>query len=791
MTLGARSNPVCFGPFEVDLRIGELRKNGTKVRLEGQPIQILALLLESPGELVTQDEIRRKLWPDGTVVEYEHSIKTALRKLRNALGDEADAPRYIETLPRRGYRFVASVNAIQVEGEAAAGGASVPAPADGATAKRSPLALAGLTGTLLTALAFAVYLYVHRAPPLNEKDTIVLADFANTTGDAVFDDALRQGLAVQLEQSPFLSLISEAQIQQTLRMMGQPPDVRLTPAIARDLCQRTGSIALIDGSIANLGSQYVLGLKALECRTGDSLAEEQVTADSKEQVLRVLGEAATKLRRKLGESISTVVRFDTPIEQATTPSLEALQAYSLGMKYLIGKSDFVAALPLFQRAIRLDPRFASAFSGLALTYINLAETDLAAKSAARAYELREGVSEREKFLIEASYFQYATGDLEKARQTCELWAQTYPRDDFPRGIGIGIYFALGKYDRALEEARANLKLAPGIALGYGALVMSYLALNRLPEARATADDALGRDLDSPLLREDLYALAFLRNDATAMAEQLAWGAGKPGAEDFLLAMESHTAAYTGHLSRSRDLSVQAVASAERAEEKEAAALYKADAAQREALFGNPAQARALADGALALSTGRDVEYGTALALALCEHGAEEQARIARIADDLARRFPEDTLVRFIYVPTIRAQLAVNSGRSSKAIEALQASAAYELGTGGGFGFSSTLFSVYVRGLAYLAAHHGKEAAAEFQKILDCRNVVLNEPIGALAHLGLGRAYAMEAAIAQDMEDTRFRAKSRSAYQDFLVLWKDADPDIALLKRVRNEYANFL
>ena len=766
-----RSNPVCFGPFELDLRTGELRKKGARVRLEGQPIQILLLLADRPGQLITQDEIKRKLWPDGTVVEYEHSIKTALRKLRRALGDEANAPRYIETLPRRGYRFVGSVNATPVS-------MAVPMRERMGAAKEWLGALGGLTVAFLSGLAVGGYLYFHRAPALTEKDAIILADFTNTTGDTVFDGTLRQGLAVQLEQSPFLSLVSEKQMQQTLRLMGQRADVRLSPQIARELCQRAGSVAVIEGSVARLGIQYVVGLKALECRSGNSLAEEQVTADAKEHVLKVLAEAATKLRRKLGESLSSVQRFDTPIEQATTPSLEALQSYSLGMKFLLGKSDFAAALPFFKRAINLDPNFAAPYSGLALTYINLAETDLASKAAQKAYELRAGVSERERFLIDANYYQFVTGDLEKARQTYDVWSRTYPRDHSPRGFRIGIYADLGQYDRALEEARANLGLDSASALGYGGLVMSYLAVGRLDEARATADEALRKDLDSPYLRDDLYVLAFLRNDTAGMAQQLAWGAGKPGAEDLLLAMEAHTADYAGHLQKGRDFSRRAVSSAERADEKEAAALYEADAAQWEALFGFVAEARERAGAALAKWSGRDVEYGAALALAFAEDAGGKQAEIEKLADDLARRFPEDTVVRFNYLPTLRAQIAVNRDHPSKAIEALQASVPYELGTSGGLGFPPAMFPVYVRGTAYLAAHQGKEAAAEFQKILDNRTVVLNVPIGALAYLGLGRAYILQ----------RDTAKARAAFQDFLTLWKDADPDTPILIAAKAEYA---
>ncbi len=616
--------------------------------------------------------------------------------------------------------------------------------------------------------------FARKAQALRETDTIVLADFTNTTGDAVFDGTLRQGLAVQLEESPFLSLISDQRIQQTLRLMDQPADAKLTPEIARDLCQRVGSKAYLSGSIASLGSQYVLGLKAVNCLTGDTLAEEQERAAGKEQVLSAMDKAAPKLRAKLGESLSTVQRFDTPIEQATTPSLEALHAYSLGRRTLAGKNDPSAAVPLFQRAIQLDPKFAMAYGLLGTSYRNLGEISLAAESTRKAYELRERVSEREKFAIESLYYLFVTGDLEKARQSHELWARTYPRHDAPLSNLGGIYVTVGQYDKALAEFREALRLTPTSAVNHANLVGSYLYLNRLEEARTTAEETQAKKLDSPPLRFDLYLIAFLRNDTAGMAQQVEWAAGKPGVEDTLLAYEADTAAYSGGLGKARELSRRAVASAEHAEEKETAGGYEADAAVREALFGDPAKARQRAISALALSTGRDVQYGAALALAL----AEDVSRAQTLADDLAKRFPEDTVVQFNYLPTIHAQLALSRNDSAKAIEVLQAAAPYELGAPGNGAFTPALYPVYVRGEAFLAAHQGNQAAAEFQKTLDYRGVVVNEPIGVLAHLGLGRAYAMQG-------DT---AKAHAAYNDFLTLWKDADPNIPILQRAKSEYA---
>jgi hypothetical protein len=641
---------------------------------------------------------------------------------------------------------------------------------------------------IVAGLAWGIYLSRRSRPTLTHQDSLIISDFANTTGDPVFDGALRQGLTVQLEQSPVLGIASEARIQKTLPLMGLSSDAALTPKIARDLCQRIGSVVVINGSIATLGRQYVLDLKAVECKTGDSLAEEQETADSKEQVLKALAHATNRLRGKLGESLSSLRRFGTPIEQATTPSLEALQAYSMGMRRLFGKSDFNAALPLFQRATDLDPHFAAAYSGQALTYINLAETDLASKAAKKAYDLRAGVSEAEKFLIEANYQQFVSGDLEKARQVCQVWSETYPLDHQPRGFAMGVFNALGQYEKALDEAKVNLALDPSSALNYGGLTSAYLVLDRLKEARATADEALARGLDSSFLRYNLYQLAFLENNASEMARQVAWASGKPAAEDFMLAMESHTAAYTGQVSRARDAFRRAVAAAERAEEKETVALYEADAAQWEALFGFAAEARDQARAAISHWKGRDVEFSAALGLALAAGDARGgRTEIEELADDLATRFPVDTLVRFNDLPALRAQIALDSGHPDQALAALEVSRPYELGTPGGYGYPQASLPVYVRGQAYLAAHRGPEAAAEFQKVLDYRGVVFNEAIGALAHLGIARAYSMQAGAATESNRPKLLGKARSAYEDFLNLWKNADSNVPVLAQARLEY----
>ncbi len=645
-------------------------------------------------------------------------------------------------------------------------------------AKRPPgrhwktmLSAAGLMVAGLAAGAF--YIRSHQATPLTGKDTIVLADFTNTTGDAVFDDTLKQGLAVQLEQSPFLSLISERRMRQTLPLMGQAADARITPAIARELCQRMEGAAELEGSIATLGSEYVLGLKATECGTGSSLANVQVTADSKEHVLKALDEGAISLRQKLGESLSTIEKFDTPVEQATTPSLEALQAYSLGRKMMTAKADYLAAVPLYQKAIAEDANFAMAYASLGTAYHNLGEKDLAAVNTKKSFELRERVSEQEKYYIESHYYHFVTGNLEEAGKAYELWGQAYPRESVPSAnLGV-IYQTLGQYDKALEDFREALRRIPGDALNYSNLVITYISLDRLKEAAATAAEAQTKNSDSADLHLYLYELGFLQHDAAQMARQVAWATGKPRPESLLLYSEGNTAAYSGQLNQSQEFLQQAAASAERAGEKDRAAADEATAALYEALCGNAAQARQRAAAATTGAIGPDGQFAAGLALAV----AGDSTRAQAIVDDLTKRFPEDTIVQFNYLPTIRAQLALGRNDAAKAADTLQAALSYDLGAAGGTTFSANLYPIYVRGQAYLAAKQGARAAAEFQKIVDWRGIVTNEPIGALAHLGLARAYAMQGEVFQ----------ARTAYVDFLTLWKDADPGIPVLNQAKAEY----
>ena len=632
---------------------------------------------------------------------------------------------------------------------------------------------AAATGALVLAIVLAVggwLFHSRKAHALTEKDTVVLADFTNTTGDPVLDGTLRQGLSVQLEQSPFLSLVSEQHIQQTLSLMNQPANAKVTPELARDLCQRAGGTAVINGSIAQIGTQYLLTLKAVNCSNGELLASTEAQASDKNHVLDALGKVATEIRGKLGESLSMVQKFNTPLEQATTHSLEALQAYSLGVRTKVRESTGADAVPFFEQAIHLDPNFAMAYAMLFEGYSERGEPRLAFDNIRKAFQLRDRVSEREKFFIESTYHSAVTGDLEVEKETVEVWAQTFPRDSVPRNRLAIIYGTFGQYEKSLLEMREALRISGESGLTYCNVADAYLSLNRLEEVRATADEAKARNLDSPCLHESLYVLAFLQNDAVGMVQQVAWSTGKPGVEDVLMQYQADTAAHSGQLAKARELSRRAIALAENTKGKQTTAGYEAIAAVREALSGNAAEAQQRVASALGLSTGRNVQYAEALALA----SAGDTSRAQLLADALGKSYPQDTFVRFSFLPTLRAKLALSRNDAAKAVEFLQAAAPYELGDVG----TGTLYPVFVRGEAYLAAHQGTEAAAEFQKILDHRGIVRNGLIGALAHLQIGRAYAMQG-------DT---AKAKSAYQVFLTLWKDADPDIPILKAAKADYA---
>ena len=1047
-----------FGPFEVNTASGELLKQGVRVKLQEQPFRLLIVLLESAGEPVTHEDLHRRIWENNTFVEFDSSLRVAVRKLRDALGDDADNPHYIETIPRKGYRFLGPVVRVesadsqriligqiishyrligkvgsggmgavyeaedirlgrrvalkflpenlardqralqrferearaasslnhpnictlyeveehdsqpvivmellqgeslqdrlrkgplsgdelvdigiqtsegleaahtkgiihrdikpgnifivgagrvkildfglakvvagdvpedeseedslteegtipgttsymspeQVRGEevdarsdlfslgvvlyeAATGhrpfvgkncvllmnailnenpktpsrvNPKLPAaldtiiakvlekersrryehaadlcsdlkqlkretePGQKAVASAPPAArvqprrvaiAAGLVALMIVVIGI-FFRYSHRSPALTEKDTIVLADFDNKTGDPVFDGTLRQGMAVQLEQSPFLSLISDERIRQTLRLMGRPADSQLTPELAREICERTGSAAILEGSIANLGSQYVLGLRTKNCRNGDTLDDEQAQSTRKEDVLNALSQIASKFRSRVGESLSSVEKHSTPLAEATTTSLEALKAYSTGMNVAFS-TGFVPAVPHLERAVEIDPKFAMAHAQLGLIYSNIGESVLSAESTSKAYQLREFTSDREKFFITANYARQVTGNLEKAQQILELWAQTYPRDSVPHGLMSGfICQGSGHYEESVEEAKKAIGLDPDSTPGYVNLAYGYSYLDRLTDAQNTLQRASERKIEIPELLLLRYQIAFLKDDETGMGRETALAKGKPGAEDWISHSEALVLARSGQLRLAGRMSRRAIDLAQQAGQRERAATYETGVAVWEAFFGNALAARQSAMAALDLSKGRDVEYGAAFALAL----SGDSSRSLMLANDLERRFPEDTSVQFNYMPTLRALLALKNNDPRKAIELLQIAIPYELAVPGidFIAFFGSLYPTYVRGEAYLASHQGAEAAMEFQKLLDHRGLVFGDPVGAMARLQLGRAYAQSGD----------QIKARAAYQDFLVLWKDADPGIPILHQAQAEYA---
>jgi tetratricopeptide (TPR) repeat protein len=707
------------------------------------------LASQSVADMLGQLSRWKEYLHDSGEAEVKHGVRIHLYNLYTDEVGKAELPQKLQTAQRR-------LAAIQSK------------------ARRKKVAFWIVAAGAAAALAIGGFLYPRHAHALTDKDTIVLADFANATGDEVFDDTLKQALAVDLGQSPFLNILSEEKVRQTLQEMTRSPGERLTQDLAREVCQRAGSKAYVAGSIAALGTQYVIGLEALNCASGDVLAREQVTAGGKEQVLPALGQAAAKLRNEVGESLSSVQKFDVPLDQATTNSLEALKAYTLGAKTWNEKGN-VEAIPFFKRAVELDPNFASAYAFLGINYKNLNQPSLSADYLKKAFDLRDRVTEWEKFGITWLYYANVTGELEKANQTAELWIQVYPRDYLPH-IGLSANcMILGQYEKAATETHETLRLEPNEVVGYENLGQIYLALNRFDEARTTTEQALGRKLEGIPLHLNLYALAFFQGNVAAMKQHEDWAIGKPDAEDQMLSLESDTEAWSGRLGKARERSRQAVESSRRNDEKEPAALWEANAALREALFGNADGARQHAAAAVALAPGnRDAEAQAALAYSLAGDAGHAQT----LADDLAKRFPQDTIVHSVWLPTIHAQIETGRNNPARSIELLQAAAPYDLGMLSVSAANSCLYPVYVRAEAYLSAHQSAAAVAEFQKILDHRGLLWNCATGALGHLGLARAYAMHEDI----------AKARAAYQDFLTLWKDADHDIPILKEAKAEYA---
>jgi len=644
--------------------------------------------------------------------------------------------------------------------------------------------LVASVAVIIAAITGGLYYRSHQqSKRLTDKDTIVLADFDNKTGDAVFDDTLKTALTVSLRQSPFLNVLSDDRVASTLRLMQHPTSMRPTAELVRELCQRAGSKVYVAGSIATLGSEYVLGLKAVNCQSGEAIVEEQVTAAAKEKVLDALGEAASKLRGGLGESLATVQKFDVPLAEATTSSFEALKAYSLGEKGY-GEGAGAAALRYHQRAIELDPNFAMGYLAVGKDYSSLSEPGRATKYITKAFELREHASERERLAITARYYANVTGEADKAAQTFQEGIQNYPRE---QGVHLGlgeVYLVQGQYEKASEAFGESLRLGPDIDAPYADLAMSLLALQRLDEARQIVQQAEARKLDDDVFHLALCAVAFLRSDSQAMAEQQQWFTGKP-AENSGLSLASDTEAFAGHLMKAREVTKQSVDSAIRADNKESGAIWLENAALREDAFGNTTGAKRQATEGLKLfPVSQAVQAEAALAFAMAGDAAQAES----LAQDLNKRFPLDTQMQSLWLPAIKAQLALNRKNPSDAIRDLQPALSIEFGTIRFVNNVSCLYPTYIRGEAYLAAGQGTQASAEFQKIIAHSGIVWNCWTGALAHLGVARANAMQSKTSQGADADASRVRALAAYKDLLTLWKDADPDIPILNQAKAEYA---
>ena len=766
----SRAGPVIrFGPFELNVPVRELREHGVLRRLAPQPFRVLLLLIERAGQTVSRSEIQHCLWGTRTYVEIDRGINFCLNQIRSVLRDPAESSVYIKTIPRLGYCFIAPIQIPAHPPPIDAGVAGAPAVAQAANRAswvRSSIAWAAVC-VLLVPLAgdFGT----PRRAALGARNSVLVADFVNTTGDDIFDDTLKEALTVEMRQSPFFDVLPDSTSYRTLKMMGEA-DARITPKLASSLCQRTGSAAILEGSIAPLGQHFIVSLKAIECAGGALLASKQAQASSKEGVLRAVNESALRLREALGESLSSLQKFDAPIE-ATTTSLEALKSYTLGRETAFREGD-APSLLFFQRAIELDPDFLLANVALAAHYSNLDQPTAALRYATKAYELRNRGREIERLQAMTLYLRL-TGNLQKLTQVLNVWKSEYARDAGPYGsLGVN-YMYMGQFDQAALEWQEALRRNPGNVAMYENLGMIYLASNRPADARAIAESAFSRHLDSGYLRMTMYQLGFEENDAARMDQQVQWAIGKPGAEDLLQAAQSNTDAYFGRVASARNFSRRAVELAYHAGLEERAATWEILGALREAEYGQAAAAKTGVAAALRVNSGRNVKVLAALALAR----AGDTSAATNLANDLERQEPDNTALQMLRMPSIRAAVALAEGAPAQAVEILEIARPYELGLPTPAGLA-TLYPVYLRGLAYLALRKAHEAETEFRKIIDNPGIAFNSPVAALARLGQARAKSLSS-------DT---PSARKAYQEFLSLWVHADSDIPILSAAKAEEA---
>jgi DNA-binding winged helix-turn-helix (wHTH) protein/tetratricopeptide (TPR) repeat protein len=783
---GVGSRVIRFGLFEVDLGARELRRDARQIKIQDRPFDILSILLEHPGEIVTRDEFRRRLWSADTFVDFDHSLNASINKLRQALDDDAGNPRFVATAGRRGYKFIAPVSR-DVPTIAGAGTGPGPAldvsdtspnaaPAVDLAASLPRVATRWSWGVLaagllvLVAAVVGTWVFFERSrrvtPSLNGRDSILLAEFDNSTGDSVFDDTLKQALAVQLEQSPFLNLVPDERVREILGYMGRSPDTRMTTTLAFELCQREGIKGVLAGSIARLGSQYVISLTASNCRDGGSLGREQVQASRKEEVLHALGEAAAEMRRKLGETLASIQKFDAPIEEATTPSIDAMKAFTVAFERR-SRGLEAEAIPFYERAIALDPNFAMAYAHLGTLYANIDEVVRGSQYLRKAFELRNRVSEPERLYITTRYFDVVEGDLEKSIQTYDVWTQTYSQDWRPFNNLAVVCLSVGDFEKAEAAARQALSLNPNHVFPYSNLGAALLGLGRFGDAQDTCQRAIVARRENVGLRTELYQIAFDRRDLDGMNREVEWCRDKTRVGDMLFA-EAQGAASLGKLREARKLFASAIASAQAHSFTENAATSAALHGLIEVELGKTDIGREEAKTALKSGAGVGEQGIAALALAR----AGDTTAASRVAAELERRFPFNTEVLYVRAPTILAAVQITRGNAAAAIALLDPATRFELGVVADF------TPIYLRGVALLKAGAGADAAREFQKIIDHRGVNTVSPFVSLAHLGVARSFALSG-------DT---ARSRQWYERFLAIWKDADPDLPLLAQARSEYA---
>jgi DNA-binding winged helix-turn-helix (wHTH) protein/tetratricopeptide (TPR) repeat protein len=756
---------VKFGLFEADFARLLLTKQGLRVKIQEQPLRLLELLLEHPGEVVTREEVRQKLWPANTFVEFDAGLNTAVKKLRTALGDSPDNPRFIETVPRHGYRFLAPVTPfaltepLRTEPHPQAG------PPPFKKSNRRLVLLMASIALVLVAISAVFVITRQRSHALGEKDSVLLADFENNTGEQILDDALKEAAAVELGQSPFLNIVSGDKVRDALRFMSRSPDEHVHSLLAREVCQRVGAKAYIAGSVNRIGTGYVLALDAVDCADGASIARESAPATGKETLLRALDKAASKMRRELGESLGSVQKFDVQVEDATTSSLEALKAYSLGTAQM-ARGPMKDAIPFFDHAIELDPNFAMAYARRGSAYSNLGELERAAGEFQKAYALRANLSEREKLFVTVRYQDSVIGDTNKAIETYEMWRQLYPRDIQPYNGLSARYQIVGKYDEAAAAALAGLRLQSNSFVPYANLASSYQALNRFAEAKQVCAEAAATQHDSLYIHQVLFDIALLEKDEAAMQRELASAQGTPREAD-ILTEEAEVLASAGKLRQSRQEFNRVYAIRRGNGLDDHTAYTMAAAAIIEADFGNVQQARKQAQQALHLGRGVDARENAAEVFSLV--GDDRQA--LALADELHTRFPSHVPLNPASLAVVAATVEIHRGNPAKAIQILEQAKPYDLSE-----FSS-LSPIYIRGLAYLSKGSGAEAATEFQKYLDHPGINTAFPRHSLALLGLARAYVL-------MKDL---SRARRTYREFLGMWSEADPDLPVLRQAQSEF----